>query len=926
MVRMLLALCLLCSPAYGDENLGRALGIIEAQQRSLDYQLRQQAKLIRRILRPSDSHYDWRQPDRGYDSGISSGLGAGTVDSGTFMAEVAGGDGDQESIQGAIDRLDDADRLPDNTSGAISPLDLRNSFTDTIQTLQFLHAYQCIAYHADGTKDFLDFTDATDAPTRHAELDAWLEGSEVQEGDTIVLAAGYYTDDVGDVITISDDKLIIYGQGCTIKRGDAIQTSCLVDLTGDQITLSGVWFDGNRDNVTVSSANCDNLHVSGERCTVDRVYSINAPKTDGVSYTPWCFFAGTASHGYIIKNCYALNGGDTCYRLRASGQVLDSWSEYTDHKGSSIAISSVSVANPGVFTTGTAHGLNNDDRVYFTATSLPGGLDANEMYWVQNKGSLTFEVALKPAGTSIEITSSGTAPVCQIMGNSEHRFIAADSVTDEAQITIRGGGVRTALPLGLMANFNLRNTQTQASSVTVDTGANDFTKASHGLNNGDLVALSGTALPAPFQDDQHYWVVNASTDDFQLAYYEGGPVIDITSTGTAVTVTETNVGWVNIEDFLIDAPHRNNISNTANSGFIKFGGLNQFTAKNVRMTPWSGKGRRMAFLWAEGPDIAGAAGFAPRISMDHCKVDGGITGSAGYVSSYAITNSELGWKGAVDAYDGDGYIFQDIDCDNFYIADTDIHVGNHECFRWGSSTDRVTFFGERVRFFMYPLTGENHWVNGDYPDNVSRGGFANSSIVNCGAGNALWDVDQQKRMLMERASEKVILWKPTTYGAGAPSSSNDDHPANPLTVTGRTGETIQGENGCAWRWDEDNDRWVMTSPFSEFLNTTDNTPTTIWSFETESNTAYTVTATVTAKETVDSDEVAGYKLAGTFRNDGGTLTLVGSDTSYHTAEDTVGWDCEIKTDGATAMIIEVTGGVATTDVNWRADVWMQETE
>ena len=71
------------------------------------------------------------------------------------------------------------------------------------------------------------------------------------------------------------------------------------------------------------------------------------------------------------------------------------------------------------------------------------------------------------------------------------------------------------------------------------------------------------------------------------------------------------------------------------------------------------------------------------------------------------------------------------------------------------------------------------------------------------------------------------------------------------------------------------------------------------------------------EETVDHDEAAGYTRIATFKNDGGTLTQVGTTGTAFTAEDTAGWNVTFTTSG-TDILLQVTGA-ASTDINWKSD-------
>lgn len=101
--------------------------------------------------------------------------------------------------------------------------------------------------------------------------------------------------------------------------------------------------------------------------------------------------------------------------------------------------------------------------------------------------------------------------------------------------------------------------------------------------------------------------------------------------------------------------------------------------------------------------------------------------------------------------------------------------------------------------------------------------------------------------------------------------------------------------------------------------TTDGTITTIFTLGTATSTTYFVDATVIGRRTgggsgTDSDS-AGYKLYGTFKNNGsGTLAQVGSTSATATHESQAGWDCVFATSG-TNVLLRVTGAAAN-NVTW----------
>jgi hypothetical protein len=84
---------------------------------------------------------------------------------------------------------------------------------------------------------------------------------------------------------------------------------------------------------------------------------------------------------------------------------------------------------------------------------------------------------------------------------------------------------------------------------------------------------------------------------------------------------------------------------------------------------------------------------------------------------------------------------------------------------------------------------------------------------------------------------------------------------------------------------------------------------------TRANHVYYVEVDVLASETADFDEMAGYKRIAAFKNDGGTLTLLGSVAATFTAETTSGWDVTLDASG-TNIRVRLTGA-ASTDISWQ---------
>lgn len=108
-----------------------------------------------------------------------------------------------------------------------------------------------------------------------------------------------------------------------------------------------------------------------------------------------------------------------------------------------------------------------------------------------------------------------------------------------------------------------------------------------------------------------------------------------------------------------------------------------------------------------------------------------------------------------------------------------------------------------------------------------------------------------------------------------------------------------------------------------YVNTTDATVTTAATFTTRSNNGYLAIAKVVAIGTADYAEVSTHWREACFKNNAGTLTLVGASRTVATDnESTAGWDCSIDASG-TDIRVRVTGAAATA-ITWKVDLEVHE--
>jgi hypothetical protein len=152
----------------------------------------------------------------------------------------------------------------------------------------------------------------------------------------------------------------------------------------------------------------------------------------------------------------------------------------------------------------TSHGLAVGDPVQFYCSGgMPTGITAFTMYFVQSVvSSSAFKIAATPGGAAISFTGSGSGT----------RYGYKDPITAfEAYGALSGNPFASLLPRSAVI--------TAASPATV-------TAAGHGLSNGKKVQFVTTgALPSGILANTTYFVINASTDTFNLAASQGGAAI-----------------------------------------------------------------------------------------------------------------------------------------------------------------------------------------------------------------------------------------------------------------------------------------------------------------------------------------------------------------------------------------------------------------
>lgn len=106
-----------------------------------------------------------------------------------------------------------------------------------------------------------------------------------------------------------------------------------------------------------------------------------------------------------------------------------------------------------------------------------------------------------------------------------------------AGTTVRYVGFFSASSGGTFWGYVPAGSTAERAFCVDDTTADTFESPAHGYSNDNQVvvwASSGAALPTGVSEGTIYFVVNSTTDDFQLATTQGGSAINITAAGDGV--------------------------------------------------------------------------------------------------------------------------------------------------------------------------------------------------------------------------------------------------------------------------------------------------------------------------------------------------------------------------------------------------------
>jgi hypothetical protein len=223
----------------------------------------------------------------------------------------------------------------------------------------------------------------------------------------------------------------------------------------------------------------------------------------------------------------------------------------------------MTIASPGVVAY-TAHGLSADTPIVFTTTgALPTGLTAGTTYYVKTVSDADhFTVAATVGGSAINTTGSQSGThTCGLASNYNKPPLQYDDTVwtylaptnrwamfDDQLGTVSSNAdtLRVVLQPGRFNALALLETaastvgvwlEISRATVTFNSTTDKVNYNAHGFAAGTQVVFwkadpTSDTLPTEIEEGTTYYVVNPTTNDFQVSATDGGSAIDLSGAGS----------------------------------------------------------------------------------------------------------------------------------------------------------------------------------------------------------------------------------------------------------------------------------------------------------------------------------------------------------------------------------------------------------
>jgi len=303
-------------------------------------------------------------------------------------------------------QTDIATAINDNTSGDVSPADVRTSIIDTIQSLI-----------GDATYSFTTQASPTTITPPTAQAGTW----RVIEGTTFEDIAGMTSHNYVEFRNcIFQDATTM--TTCThLRFVDCVwplrtgTSAALALVSCEDVEVRNCVFEGS-DRDGIRATTCTNVRITNptilNACAsapTSQSYALNMRPVQ-VSIRSGTCVAENGHDAIITTGQQQLIDQDQV-RFRSTGTLPSPLVADTLYYVKKLTKTFV----PGDVDTGTetititSHGLTTDDAVSFTTTTtLPAPLTAGTVYWVIGAAANTFQLSLTKGGSALNLTSTGS--------------------------------------------------------------------------------------------------------------------------------------------------------------------------------------------------------------------------------------------------------------------------------------------------------------------------------------------------------------------------------------------------------------------------------------------------------------------------------------------------------------------------------------
>lgn len=323
----------------------------------------------------------------------------------------------------------------------------------------------------------------------------------------------------------------------------ALQTSPWTTLTAPNITTANGMFTGCVSLLQgpgLNMAQCANYSNMFTNCTTminllgDVVNAVSSNCSSMFSSCLALEYVRFTGNGTITSTSAMFSGCGALEYALLEGNTGTGNTNYTSMFNNCVALRETSDINCSSNTVGGAIGSSNAN---WTIGRLIGNKYAHSITFFLATATELTERALKTIGKAAATgTTALTLTNCYGSGN------VTPTVTIPSGAKVGTVSSAAGITVGMTVGNNLTGTNyvgapawTNISCLT-DVTANTLSQNSHGLVDGDKVAITATSTTTGYTTWTIYYVINATTNSFQISTTLGGSALDFGGTAATVAV------------------------------------------------------------------------------------------------------------------------------------------------------------------------------------------------------------------------------------------------------------------------------------------------------------------------------------------------------------------------------------------------------